>query len=157
MSVLVQQMLVPEVSFILMTRHPMDNDPDVAYAELALGHGETLASGAVRGTPWRMSMDKTTPGSAATVHTFSSFGAALMPDLEGDGSLVSQSVNCAGHWLTTDEDARNHLAARLVHSGLHVEHTLGMLDGHAAPLAQDIEGCLTPDGQLWVVQARPQP
>jgi phosphoglucan,water dikinase len=129
---------------------------NLAYAELALGHGETLASGAVRGTPWRLSMDKSQPGTAQ-VHTFSSFGAALVPDLEGDGSLRSESVNCAQHWLTVDEGARCQLAGRLVHAGAHIEHTLGVLDGHNPPLAQDIEGCLTPDGQLWVVQARPQP
>ena len=34
--------------------------------------------------------------------------------------------------------------------------SLGSVDGGQL-LAQDIEGCLTPDGQLWVVQARPQP
>ena len=79
MAVLVQQMLVPEVSFILMTKHPMTNDPNVAYAELALGHGETLASGAVRGTPWRMSMNRLVPGEAQLT-AISSFGAALVPD-----------------------------------------------------------------------------
>ena len=30
MAVLVQQMLIPDVSFILMTRHPMTNDPNTA-------------------------------------------------------------------------------------------------------------------------------
>lgn len=155
MAVLVQQMLVPEVSFILMTRHPMSDDPDVAYAELALGHGETLASGAVRGTPWRMSMNKAQ--GTVQMHTFSSFGTALVPDLDGDGSLKSEAVNCAGHWLTTDEGARCELAGRLVHAGMHIEHVLGAMHDTAAPLPQDIEGCLTPDGSLWVVQARPQP
>jgi phosphoglucan,water dikinase len=32
MAVLMQQMLVPEVSFILMTRHPMRDDPNVVGA-----------------------------------------------------------------------------------------------------------------------------
>ena len=94
MAVLVQQMLVPDVSFILMTRHPMTNDPNTAYAELALGHGETLASGAVRGTPWRVSMNRSNPGESQ-VHTYSSFGTALVPDLDGDGTLKSVAVNCA--------------------------------------------------------------
>ena len=155
MAVLVQQMLVPDVSFILMTRHPMTNDPNTAYAELALGHGETLASGAVRGTPWRVSMNRSNPGESQ-VHTYSSFGTALVPDLDGDGTLKSVAVNCAGHWLSTDDGARGQLAARLVHAGGFVESTLGSVDGGQL-LAQDIEGCLTPDGQLWVVQARPQP
>ena len=124
MAVLVQQMLIPDVSFILMTRHPMTNDPNTAYAELALGHGETLASGSVRGTPWRMSMNRSNPGESQ-VHTYSSFGTALVPDLDGDGTLKSVAVNCAGHWLSTDDGARGQLAARLVHAGGFVESTLG--------------------------------
>ena len=155
MAVLVQQMLIPDVSFILMTKHPMTNDPNTAYAELALGHGETLASGAVRGTPWRLSMNRSNPGESQ-VHTYSSFGTALVPDTDGDGTLQSVSVNSAGHWLSTDDGARGQLAARLVHAGGFVESTLGSVDGGQL-LAQDIEGCLTPDGQLWVVQTRPQP
>jgi phosphoglucan,water dikinase len=138
MAILAQQMVVPEVSFILMTRHPLTNDADVAYAELALGHGETLASGAVRGTPWRLSMDKRRPGST-TVHTFSSFSAALVPDEEGNGALQSTAVDSAGHWLTVDEGARCQLAERLVWAGEAVEAALGQLDGHVSPLAQDIE------------------
>ena len=156
MAVLVQQMLVPEVSFILMTKHPMTNDPNVAYAELALGHGETLASGAVRGTPWRMSMNRLVPGEAQLT-AISSFGAALVPDLAGDGTLKSQPVNCAGHWLSTDDGARSALADRLVRAGGFIEARLGVVDGAAQALPQDIEGCLTDDGQVWVVQARPQP
>ena len=148
-------MLIPDVSFILMTKHPMTNDPNTAYAELALGHGETLASGAVRGTPWRLSMNRSNPGESQ-VHTYSSFGTALVPDTDGDGTLQSVSVNSAGHWLSTDDGARGQLAARLVHAGGFVESTLGSVDGGPL-LAQDIEGCLTPDGQLWVVQTRPQP
>ena len=156
MAVLVQQMLVPEVSFILMTKHPMTNDPNVAYAELALGHGETLASGAVRGTPWRMSMNRLVPGEAQ-LNAISSFGAALVPDLAGDGTLKSQPVNCASHWLSTDDRARSALADRLVRAGGFIEARLGVVDGAAQALPQDIEGCLTEDGQVWVVQARPQP
>ena len=30
-------------------------------------------------------------------------------------------------------------------------------EGGGGAVPQDIEGCLTPDGALWVVQARPQP
>ena len=78
MAVLVQRMLAPEVSFVLHTTHPITGDKGVAYAELALGHGETLASGAVRGTPWRLSIDR--GSGACTVHTFASFATALVRD-----------------------------------------------------------------------------
>ena len=152
MSVLVQRMLTPEVSFILMTKHPMTNDRGVAYAELALGHGETLASGAVRGTPWRMSVDRATRESK--LEAVSSFGAALVPDeRRGDGSLRSEPVNCASHWLTVDGDRRARLAERLARVAETVERELG----GAERVPQDIEGCITEDGRVWVVQARPQP
>ena len=35
------------------------------------------------------------------------------------------------------------------------ERRLTGADGRAVP--QDIEGCVTADGQVWIVQARPQP
>jgi len=154
MAVLLQQMLVPEVSFILMTKHPMTGDANVAYAELALGHGETLASGAVRGTPWRLSMNRVVPGEAR-LDAVSSFGAALVPSAAGDGALVSEPVNCASHWMTTDERARATLSARLVAAGDLIERRLTGADGQT--VAQDIEGCVTADGEVWIVQARPQP
>ena len=154
MAVLAQQMLVPEVSFILMTKHPMTGDANVAYAELALGHGETLASGAVRGTPWRLSMNRAVPGEAR-LDAVSSFGAALVPSASGNGELVSEPVNCGAHWMTVDEHRRATLSARLVTAGDLIERRLLGADGRAVP--QDIEGCVTADGEVWIVQARPQP
>lgn len=159
MAVLVQQMLIPEVSFILMTKHPMTNDANVAYAELALGHGETLASGAVRGTPWRMSMNRLVPGEAR-LDAVSSFGAALVPSPTGDGTLVSEPVNCASHWMTVDEGRRAELSQRLVVASDLIERKLGVVDGGDAngqPTHQDIEGCIASNGEVWIVQARPQP
>jgi len=47
-----QELLAPELSFVLHTAHPLSGDPDLMVAEIAVGLGETLASG-VRGTPWR--------------------------------------------------------------------------------------------------------
>jgi phosphoglucan,water dikinase len=147
-------MLVPEVSFILMTKHPMTGDANVAYAELALGHGETLASGAVRGTPWRLSMNRLVPGEAR-LDAVSSFGAALVPSASGNGELVSEPVNCGAHWMTVDEHRRATLSARLVTAGDLIERRLLGADGRVVP--QDIEGCVTADGEVWIVQARPQP
>ena len=57
MAVLVQQQLSPDTSFVLHTASPLDEGPDALYAELAVGLGETLASG-TRGSPWRLSVDK---------------------------------------------------------------------------------------------------
>jgi phosphoglucan,water dikinase len=85
----------------------------------------------------------------------SSFGAALVPSAAGNGELVSEPVNCGAHWMTVDEHRRATLSARLVTAGDLIERRLVGADGRAVP--QDIEGCVTADGEVWIVQARPQP
>ena len=57
MAVLVQEMVAPDLSFVLHTASPLDHDPNILYAEIAPGLGETLASG-TRGSAWRISVDK---------------------------------------------------------------------------------------------------
>ena len=123
------------------------------YAEMALGLGETLASGNVRGTPWRFDIAKATK--QVTVKTFSSFGEMYMLDDSNFG--LPCVANEAGlyddgnHWLTTDEERRNDVVgAKLGGLGIYLESTLGNVP-------QDVEGCLLSDGTLCVVQARPQP
>lgn len=59
MAVLVQQQLSPDLSFVLHTVSPLNADKDTMYAELAVGLGETLASG-TRGSPWRLAVNKST-------------------------------------------------------------------------------------------------
>ncbi len=54
MAVLIQQQLTPDLSFVLHTTSPTSDDKDEVMAELAVGLGETLASG-TRGSPWRLS------------------------------------------------------------------------------------------------------
>ena len=58
MAVLVQRMIRPDLSFILHTVNPINSYPREVYIELAMGLGETLASGATRGTPWRVVCNK---------------------------------------------------------------------------------------------------
>ena len=61
MAVLVQKQLSPDLSFVLHTVSPLDGDKDTMYAELAVGLGETLASG-TRGSPWRLAVNKSSGG-----------------------------------------------------------------------------------------------
>lgn len=61
MAVLVQKQLTPDLSFVLHTVSPLDGDKDTMYAELAVGLGETLASG-TRGSPWRLAVNKSSGG-----------------------------------------------------------------------------------------------
>lgn len=58
MAVLVQQQLAADAAFVLHTRSPVGGEGEL-LAEVALGLGETLASG-TRGSPWRLSVDKAT-------------------------------------------------------------------------------------------------
>jgi phosphoglucan,water dikinase len=44
MAVLVQRMIESEISFIMHSVDPINDDKNVVYIELALGQGETLAS-----------------------------------------------------------------------------------------------------------------
>ena len=60
------------------------------YAEMALGlEGETLASGNVRGTPWRFDIVKATK--RVTVKTFSSFGEMYIAD--ESNSILAATFN----------------------------------------------------------------
>ena len=59
MSVLVQEQLSPDHSFVVHTTNPMDESSSDVYIELAPGLGETLASG-LRGSPWRLTVDRHT-------------------------------------------------------------------------------------------------
>ena len=54
-----QELVVPDVSFVLHTARPRDGNKGVVMAEMAPGQGETLASG-TRGTPWRLEVSKST-------------------------------------------------------------------------------------------------
>ena len=60
-AVVVQKQLSPDLSFVLHTVSPLDGDKDTMYAELAVGLGETLASG-TRGSPWRLAVSKSSGG-----------------------------------------------------------------------------------------------
>ena len=153
MCALVQVALKPECSFVLHTKHPLTESDQDMYAEMALGLGETLASGNVRGTPWRFDIAKATK--EVTVKTFSSFGEMYIADDSNSDSsaLQMKRVFCddGNHWLTTDEKRRNDVVgAKLGGLGIYLESTLGNVP-------QDVEGCLLSDGTLCVVQARPQP
>ena len=67
MGVLVQAQLPADAAFVLHTRSPMGGDGQL-LAEVALGLGETLASG-TRGSPWRLAVDKAS-GARRCSHTW---------------------------------------------------------------------------------------
>lgn len=148
MAVLVQELLSPELSFVLHTVNPIDHDSTVVQAELAVGLGETLASG-TRGTPWRLAANKF-DGTVRTLG-FANFSEQILVRHESkvaDGSVMREVVDYSGQRLSSDPAFRERVGQRLATIGFFLEqHFKG---------PRDIEGCIIGD-DVYIVQARSQP
>ncbi|RAL54400.1 hypothetical protein DM860_001528 [Cuscuta australis] len=147
MAVLVQEMLSPDLSFVLHTLSPTDRDHNSVEAEIAPGLGETLASG-TRGTPWRLSSGKF-DGKVKTL-AFANFSQELVVHDSGspDGEVVRLTVDYSKKPLTVDPIFRGQLGQRLGTVGFFLERKFGC--------PQDVEGCLV-GNEVYIVQSRPQP
>ncbi|KNA06557.1 hypothetical protein SOVF_179910 isoform A [Spinacia oleracea] len=147
MAVLVQEMLSPDLAFVLHTLSPTDNDRNVVEAEIAPGLGETLASG-TRGTPWRLSSGKF-DGSVKTL-AFANFSEEMIVGRAGnaDGEVIRLTVDYSKKPLTVDSVFRKQLGQRLCAVGFFLERKFGC--------PQDVEGCLV-GNDVYIVQTRPQP
>jgi phosphoglucan, water dikinase len=143
MAVLIQPMLVPDLSFVLHTVNPLNQTRRELYAEIAVGLGETLASGAVRGNPWRWICNK--ESGAVSVLAFANFSQALRP--ARSGALARQTVDYSLIELSRSREARAGLGRRLAAVGRFVEEAFRQ--------PQDIEGAVV-SGDIFLVQARPQ-
>ena len=143
MAVLIQEMIVPEFSFILHTVNPVTLDAGEIYAELAIGMGETLASAGAPGFPFRIAFNKRSGEVRAL--SFSSFSKAAWPDTSG--GIAHKTVDYSAVSLSSDKLFRDRMAARIGMVGLFVEAAFG------AP--QDIEG-LVSKNVIYLVQSRPQ-
>jgi phosphoglucan,water dikinase len=142
MAVLVQQMIEPVYSFILHTINPISQSPREVYAEIAVGLGETLASAASRGTPYRLVCDKES-GSVTTL-AFASFSRGLCS--AGNG-LEQRTLDYSSIPLSRDSETRIVLGQRLAKIGRSIENALHK--------PQDIEGAIVGE-KIYLVQARPQ-
>ncbi|KAK3139710.1 hypothetical protein QOZ80_5AG0388410 [Eleusine coracana subsp. coracana] len=147
MAILVQEMLQPDLSFVLHTISPADHDPKFVEAEVAPGLGETLASG-TRGTPWRFSCDKF-DGKVTTL-AFANFSEEMVVLNSGpaNGEVVRLTVDYSKKPLSVDSTFRKQLGQRLAAIGQFLEQKFGS--------AQDVEGCLV-GKDIFIVQSRPQP
>ncbi|OIT07698.1 PREDICTED: phosphoglucan, water dikinase, chloroplastic [Nicotiana attenuata] len=147
MAVLVQEMLSPDLSFVLHTLSPTDNNHNFVEAEIAPGLGETLASG-TRGTPWRLSSGKFDD----TVRTlaFANFSEEMVVggNTPADGEVIHLTVDYSKKPLTIDPIFRRQLGQRLGAVGFYLERKFGS--------PQDVEGCLV-GNEIFIVQSRPQP
>ncbi|KAJ6680380.1 PHOSPHOGLUCAN WATER DIKINASE CHLOROPLASTIC [Salix purpurea] len=147
MAVLVQEMLSPDLSFVLHTLSPTDRDQSSVEAEIAPGLGETLASG-TRGTPWRLSCGKF-DGHVRTL-AFANFSEEMVVSSAGpaDGDVICLTVDYSKKPLTVDPTFRHRLGQQLCSVGYFLEREFGS--------PQDVEGCLVGE-DIFVVQTRPQP
>jgi len=143
MAVLIQQMLPADLSFVLHTVNPVDQDSNWVYGELAVGLGETLVSGAVRGQPYRWVGHK--HAQELKWLSFASFSRALLPATEG--GLKRLTLDYSRIRVSHNAGYRDPLARRLTDLGAQIEQNF------RSP--QDIEGVLVAD-EVYLVQARPQ-
>ena len=143
MAVLIQEMLKPDYSFVIHTVNPVNHKREEIYIELAAGHGEVLASGAVRGTPYRMVCNKHTE--EVRMLAFANFSQATY--IGKDGKLSPEALDYSNVKLSTSDEYREKLGKRLTDIGQFVEG--------AFKKPQDIEGAVVGD-DIFLVQSRPQ-
>jgi len=144
MAVLLQEQAPSQFAFVLHTRSTAGH-PDAVLAELCVGHGETLASGA-RGSGWRL---EAAPSGAVATLSFANFSSALQPQRDGAPGMAEVPVDYSRQPLTRDSQARLQLGARLGAVGRALQTELG-------GVPQDVEGAIVGD-TVVVVQSRPQP
>ena len=147
MAILVQELLQPDLSFVLHTVSPADRDTKLVEAEVAPGLGETLAAG-TRGTPWRLSCDKFNAN--VTTLAFANFSEEMLVLNSGpaNGEMVRLTVDYSKKPLSVDATFRRQFGQRLAAIGQYLEQKFGS--------AQDVEGCLV-GKDIYIVQSRPQP
>ena len=143
MAVLIQEMTVPEFSFIVHTCNPVSGDRNELYIEAAVGMGETLASAATSGSPYRLVYDKRED--KVRIVGFASFSDASWPGPKGQ--TTRKTVDYSRISLSRDATSCTLLGARLGKIGAMVEDIYGY------PL--DMEG-LVANNTVFLVQARHQ-
>ncbi|KAG2441975.1 hypothetical protein HYH02_009769 [Chlamydomonas schloesseri] len=174
MSVLLQQVLPFNYSFVLHTSNPVTHTPGELLGEVVVGMGETLVGNypgramgftadlqGSGGAPNLVSLpSKRTalraPGAAtliarsdANAEDLEQYAAAGLYDSVTLQPLVAVPPDYASEPLLGDPAARRDMMGRLAGLGKTVQAAFGGRD-------QDVEGGLTSDGRLFVVQARPQ-
>ncbi len=143
MAVVVQKMIDARRSGVMFTNDPSSGSDENIVIESALGQGEVVVGGRVEPDTFvvRRGSNDWEPDHIVSVHigekdhmiTRDASGARVRTELHGEASRE----RCLS-------DAE---ALELARVGLHIEHAFGT--------PQDIEWCIDPAGQIWVVQSRP--
>ena len=143
MAVLIQKLVAPEFSFIMHTTDPISPAGGQARVELALGLGETLASAAQPGTPYRLLCNRDTGESILTAGA--SYSLALQA--EPHDGICQTRIDYSRVTLSTDPASTAILGKQLAEIARFLE---ARLDG-----PQDVEGVIAND-RIHIVQTRPQ-
>jgi len=172
MAVLCQQVVQARYAFVLHTTNPSTGNDQELYAEVVCGLGETLV-GNYAGRALSCSAPKADVSQLA-VRSFPSKSVGLFvdcptfifrsdsnaEDLEGFAGaglydsivmgkgMVPRAVDYSSEPLVCDIVARTELLTKIARVGLCIEEIMGS--------AQDIEGVVDFEGNLFVVQTRPQ-
>jgi len=142
MAVLIQPQLSPELSFVLHTRHPLTGEKGSILAEIAPGHGETLASG-TRGSGWRLTVSE----NGVVCDSFANFSEVYMRHQQSD-KVILQTMDYSGQDLSRSQEYREQLGNKL--------RVVGQLLEKVFDCPQDVEGCIV-NNEIYIVQTRPQP
>ena len=178
MAVLVQRVVPARYAFVAHTTNPTTRDADEIFVELVAGLGEAIVSGAVPGSALAFVARKAGlaeegeradikilayPSKAAGFFVPDTLifrsdsngedlpgyaGAGLYDSVTMDASEV-RAVDYSGDRLLTDAAFRAALMARVARAAAAVEAACG-------GVAQDVEGCVDDEGNVYVVQTRPQ-
>merc|ERR1712183_237078 len=107
-------------SFIMFSENISTNDRDSMYLEMCVGLGETLASGSVAGTPYRISVQKSAPHS---VHVLSlgSFSHAMRLVDSASHGVEHVLIDYSSVKLSVDVAYLEVLAKRLAKVAVRVE------------------------------------
>ena len=142
MAVLVQEMVHPELSFIMHTSDPLTGSGEHASVELAIGLGETLASAVQPGSPYRLLCQR--QAGQARFTRLASFSFALRP---GPRAPTRERIDYSGVRWSLDAAGGETLGVRLIAIAGFLEARLGS--------PQDVEGVVA-DDIVYLVQSRPQ-
>eukprot|EP00873_Tetraselmis_striata_P000762 jgi/Tetstr1/421026/TSEL_012071.t1 len=171
MAVLVMRVVPAQYAFVIHTVNPATRDEDEIYCELVKGLGETLVSGQFPGKSMAFSAKKKDLDNPRVLSYPSKSAAMFVPDslifrsdsngedLDGYAGAglydsitmdpcVTERVDYTCDPLIQDEEFRNRILSQICKVGLAIEEALGS--------AQDVEGVVDPDGNITVVQTRPQ-
>ncbi|CDW77583.1 water chloroplastic-like [Stylonychia lemnae] len=149
MSVLIQQQIHSEFSFIIHTQNPVNKNQNEVYIEVAVGLGETLASANQSGTPYRISYDKKTE--VVNVLSFANYQNGLFAN-KSEISGIERVLDYSKIEYSSDPTQLLSLGRLLGMIGERIESAY-------SGQAQDIEGAIVFENsapKIYIVQTRNQ-